>query len=227
MWRLVLVAVTGCTFSRAGVPGVDVDADPMNANDASGARDASAVSDSNIGGDGSVAQIQVTFGERPGADHTSVTRDTYVDSLFPNVLHGGSTEALLDGSPASIMLLRFDLGPLASTVTVIEAELRVRTANLQNNPGFTVVETTSAWSDDELWPGPTQGSTSFGGPASADQDVEYTVPLPAALVQRWIDTPTSNNGVSLTTDTTNDIFIRTSENSNATGRPLLTITLVP
>jgi len=217
--------MAGCTFSPAGVPGVD--ADPMNANDANGARDASVVNDGDINDDGAVAQIQVTFGERPGADHANVTGDTYVDSLFPAVLHGGSTEALLDGSPESIMLLRFDLDALASTVTVIEAELRVRTQNIQNNPGFAVVETTSAWNDNELWPGPTQGSTSFGGPASADQDDEYTVPLPAPLVQRWIDNPTSNNGVSLMTDTGNDIFIRTSENSVTSGRPLLTITLVP
>ena len=215
MWRLVAVALAGCTFSTAGTLGVDAESlDDIDARNVSV-------------GDGAAAPIQVTFGERPDADNTNITRDTYVDSLFPTVLHGEFTEALLDGSPASIMLLRFDLEALASTVTVVDVELRVRTANIQNNPGFTIVETTAAWNDDELWPGPTQGATSFGGPTSADQDVEYSVPLPAELVQRWIDAPTSNNGVSLTTATTSDVFIRTSENSMASGRPLLTVTLLP
>lgn len=124
---------------------------------------------------GSVSTIQVTFGERANADHKTVTRDTYIDSLFPLVLHGTVDEALLDGNPASVMLLRFDLAALAPTVTVTTAALRIYTASIQNNPGFNVVETTGTWTNNEQWPGPTRDSTSLGGPASADQDMEYTV----------------------------------------------------
>ncbi len=58
--------------------------------------------------------------------------------------------------------------------------------------------------------------------------ITYDIPLPVALVQDWIDTPSNNYGVIFTTADSATVALFPAEDSTAiTNRPMLTIEAVP
>jgi hypothetical protein len=151
------------------------------------------------------AQIVITFGERPNDDVRGVTSDTYIDSALPNDNFGTSSDASFDADPVRTALLRFDLSAAPAGAQVDGAELSIYVFDPLETGDCVIAPITEPWAAKEAtyllrtsmapWsePGGTVGQlVQVFTPRTAG---EYTVTLPIALVQRWLDDPVSNLGV--------------------------------
>ncbi len=183
----------------------------------------------------------VSFGMRSGATY-QVGNDTYVNEEAPTVTYGAAPTVFASAITAArqTALLYFDVSALAPGTTITGAELDLRT----NADAFQYGEVTAyalleGWVDAEAtwnerstgvaWTTPGAGAGSRSSAllaqfAAPDSLTDYQVPLPAALVQGWVDAVGSNFGLALegTTDMTEGQFI-SADAGSATGRPLLLV----
>lgn len=164
----------------------------------------------------------LTFGERPTSLRQGVTADAYVNEMEPSINYGGNDSHSISGSPGfqSHALLRFDLSSVPPGSPLLEARLAIvivrfgdevmgpisgfeiseswTEGTLQGSPGpgvtWTSRDTGLAWST----AGGTRGSQLLAPVTpTAAMGLELAVTIDTAIVQRWIDTPTSNFGLLL------------------------------
>jgi hypothetical protein len=196
-----------------------------------------------------------SFGERPTSDVTGVTRDTRLDRDFPTDNFGGDVELAVghrDTPPSDQTgLLRFELSSLPPGRVVLAASLELWTRGNYTLGGdahlYPVLESwfegnqvgvagVANWTERRAgitWSGqggfsPSSGSAPVGQFTPRDAATAYTIALPSALVQAWIDNPAMNNGLLITMDSQDgDFTLEASESTNAVRRPQLTVTTAP
>jgi hypothetical protein len=175
------------------------------------------------------------------------TRDAYLDVDFPDTNYGGVTATTLiaDGVPDRVALLRWDLASVLPGSKVLAASIGLYISNVTQD-AYGLYEVTRDWVETEVtwneraagapWglPG-ARGSEDRGtdllGEISAAAKGPYVVDLNAAgvaLVQRWVDDPTSNHGtIALDYGASDSVQFDSRESAWAGNRPSLTLILFP
>jgi hypothetical protein len=128
-------------------------------------------------------------------------------------------------------LLRFDLSTVAASATVLSAQLTVKTFDQASTDGGTVLvhRMRESWSEASatfvMRNGNQAWMTDGAAPPSRDTAViatlipaaintEYTVDLPVALVQDWVENASINFGIAIVRGTsTLHVHFRSRENS--------------
>jgi len=181
----------------------------------------------------------LTFGERSSADVRNVTTDTWISDHFPNQVHGSDAELRVEATPLTAALIQFDLRaiPVGATIesatitwTVFDAVSASETASAQVL-AVPWSEATASWFQASAGaPWPAEGAQ--GAAVNAAKVVDgfsprsvgaFTLALPAAVVQGWIDDPATNHGLRWQTTGIDLLQVRAREASDA-ERPLLSVT---
>ena len=197
------------------------------------------------------APPSLTFGERVGASHRGVTRDAQLwladDPTTPlnnerEFRWGGYQGIRTDGDPRIVSLIRIDLAKAAG-IKIARAALLLVTQDCTGCESavpirlhrvllpwteFQVTWFTRNGADD--WPmgdvlNGVDLATVTGTFIPAAAGTEYAAPLPAALVQSWIDDPSSNNGLALVVDDGDGAAFYSKEHFREGQRPLLALWL--
>jgi hypothetical protein len=203
--------------------------------------------------------VTVTFGERPTSMIQGVTRDGEVDSDNPNGNYGGDNEFFCGRHPGAsqiwVGLLRFDVSAIPAGATVQSASMSLWTGGDPLDNGtvqwHALLEDWSEGNGDNTGPagvanyiqriqGTAWRTVGAGAPSSSDAAIvtelatplgnsEYTFPLPAVLVQLWVDFPQTNFGMScfVAPGVDSDTDYKAHESSQTGHRPELTVTYVP
>lgn len=196
--------------------------------------------------------LTLVFGDTDDADIKGVTVDTYLDGANPTLNYGSALTARVDADPARVALVRFDVSAIAAGSTVTAAELSLTTsADALEEGSIQVFEVTENWTEgaevgiaapanwtqrttntDWTAAGAGTGSratTAMTELAPSTPATRYSVALPIDLVQRWVDTPLSNDGIVLVpvNAATHGVDFESSESATAAARPTLTITATP
>lgn len=181
------------------------------------------------------------FGETPTSDVMGVTADTELSSEGGSTTtnYGASTSLECEGSQKHV-LLRLDLSALAQGTVVTSAQLHLTFSN--GSPGtITIrpvledwVEGTQAGSTgvaNNVQRTATANWTTAGAnaPGSAGAAIATmagvtganTIMLPTVTVQGWIDTPSTNRGVTVVC--AGDTRLAPRESATATSRPQLDV----
>jgi hypothetical protein len=176
--------------------------------------------------------------------------DAWIDSEVPGQNHGRQNLLRMDHDPVRVGLLRFDLGAIPAGSTIVAAELEVTTVavdgafdmggvirlyplreawdegSVENAAG------TSSWMERQAgvaWSG--AGATGASRVAEATgaitpvaDDTAYTLELPAALVQGWLDDGATNFGwVLVAEEAMNDSALLVSREGAEGKRPRLVV----
>ena len=167
--------------------------------------------------------------------------DTFLASDGPNSNYNVQTSALVDGDTQRVVLMRFDLSALPPGTSIVSAELHVWT---DFDPGQTCTfypvleswdETTTTWNvrtTGTAWmtagaAPPSRSTTAAATVLPAAAETEYTVALPPAVVTGWVTSPTTNNGLVITTTDADGTRFSTREHAMAARHPYLRVTHVP
>lgn len=194
------------------------------------------------------SSITRTFGERTTADFRMVTRDTYLSANTDTVDErpfnfGARDELRIRGSGSAYdTLIRFDVGGIAPGTSIESATLELEfTAGAGELLSLHAV--LERWDEGDQngtvgvasWNLRTAGvawaTLGAGPPSSAAPSFKtitvtlgtFAVPIPKSLISSWVDLPSSNFGIVLLSDATNNIRVVSSEGIES-QRPLLSIT---
>lgn len=143
------------------------------------------------------------------------TRDTYIEQAAATTTHGTSSTNRIDGDNGSGVdlstLISWDVSSIPAGSIVREVTVTGNVTNLTNND-YQLFELRRAWSDTQAtWNVASTGTTwaTAGALGTADRGTtvlgtfapraigSYTLTLNAsgvAVVQRWVDTPSTNHG---------------------------------
>ena len=179
------------------------------------------------------------------------TSDTYLSENAPTSNFGSSAALVLDGNDPSptgndlVTVIKWDTSSIPAGSLVDSAQIAIDVFDASTG-SYEIYEMKRYWIESEAtwnifaagnnWQTPgangplDRGSTVLGA-VTASAVGPYTISLgPDALtlVQSWIDTPGSNNGLIIANTTTgNGLDFRSSEYGTATSRPKLTISYSP
>jgi hypothetical protein len=173
----------------------------------------------------------------------NVTFDVTLQEDAPTSSNGNASNVGIDAAPRHSGLLQFDLSSLPASLHCVQATLSVSVNDPIESGEYQIFALHESWSETTAsWNERRSGSpwTDLGaGPGSrAATPMATTAPrstgfdavdLDCATVDGWIQSPASNNGmvwISTSPDGRGGEF-RSSENSDATTRPLLTLKLSP
>ena len=132
-----------------------------------------------------------------------VVADAYVNSTHASVNYGGLSNLYVSGTGTA--LIRFDLSslPAGTTASQIGAASLKLYVNRVNTSGLVSVQPiTGSWSESTVTYASYSSSLTLGTavasftPATAQQFIVIDI---TSLVQSWVTTPSSNNGLALTT----------------------------
>jgi len=185
----------------------------------------------------------ITVSLQDGVNGYSGTRDTKLLSTTPNTNYGSAVQLEVDGSPDYSVLLSWDLTsiPSGSTIDLVSVTLEVT-----NKSGHTYefyemkrpwVESEATWNEYALgqsWQvsgadgSADRASTVLGeitGPSLGTQTISLNA-AGVALVQSWVDEPSSNHGFILVDyiNASNGLDFFSRETATPTNRPKLTVT---
>lgn len=191
----------------------------------------------------------VTLGETPSATFGGVTLDTHIASDPNNKgKNFGGSATIKFKNTEEHGLLQFSVTAIPAGATIVGARLHLfvesvsGTADLIVSP---VLESWTAGTDDgaagvanwsdrtsaAAWTAAGASIPGSAGAVVAMAPIAFGVPvgldLPATLVQSWLDVPSSNFGIMLTTNADVDAAVSSSESSVATVRPELVVTYFP
>lgn len=207
--------------------------------------DAGGITEDGASGDGASGEITATFGETGVETFSGVTADTSVSNAGPaNDNYGATTYMLVQSASAAVSLIRFDLSAIPSTATVSSASLRLYMVG-GSAGGVTAYAMLEAWQEGTqdgqtgvasynerlpgtAWASPGAGvasraSVSAGGGAFVDTATPCDVVIDQNVVQGWVATSITNNGLALL-GTSINTDVATRENPTLSIRPVLTVT---
>ena len=178
----------------------------------------------------------------------SGTRDTQIDTREPNTNFGSEDRLYLDGGPDLAILFKWDLSSLPTGSVVNSAEITFWTSNPTEDE-YEIYEVKQDWvesevtwnqyRDSEFWEFPGAGGSSdagsevLGAIRNPDSDDDfYTISLNAAaiaLIQRWINDPSSNYGFIAHdyVNSSDGTIFHSREVSTPDTRPKLTLDYTP
>ena len=166
------------------------------------------------------------------------TRDTYISEHNPTTNYGTATSLNVDGDDpngsghANWTLLKWDISVIPPDSTVQSVSVVYYITNNSEGQMYNIHEVTSAWSETgvtwnskPLWSSTILGSVAFSSLGS------YSVGLNTqgvAVVQKWVNSPSSNHGLIYTDGTsTNGFDFYSREYATSYQRPKLRITYIP
>jgi hypothetical protein len=177
-----------------------------------------------------------------GINGYSGTRDATILAGSPNTNQGATTSVRVDGSPDVAALLRWDIGSIPTGVTVKSATITLNITTTSSNT-FQLYELKQNWSESgatwnrfsatSTWAtAGAQGANDRGsavlGTIKASSNGKVTITLNAAgiaVVQKWINNPGSNFGLTIQNYANSKAFaFDSSEASAAANRPKLSVT---
>ncbi len=181
----------------------------------------------------------------PSASYAG-TRDTKIKSTSVGTNYGASSDLQVDGSPDHATLLRWDLSSLPSQAEIAGASIRLRLFNATTDT-YHVYEMLRPWREMEAnwnefalgspWDDPgAQGASDRGssvlGTIEASSTGEVVITLNdagLAVLQQWIEAPSTNTGfVLMNYDGASDgIDFYSREYEDAELRPRLDVTYSP
>ena len=196
---------------------------------------------------GGLTEVTVTFGEGPGTDFDRVTRDTYLDDRSQATNAGATAKLRVYGGSSSTILLRFNVEAIPSGVDVQSAQLALHTGDSASmSCMIDVFEIYESWyegREDERpgvanwnirqgqtpWTAAGAGvgsrsNTALATIAGASTGTQVVVDIPTDVIQDWVDDSDSNYGFALTTLNSCSGFFMSSESTNGSERPQLTVT---
>ncbi len=183
----------------------------------------------------------ITLSFQEGLSGYDGAHDTWIESTAPDANHGNSTTLYVDGSPDMSSLLYWDLSiiPSGSTVESVDLQFNVLDGSSIDYELYELlppwVESEATWNEyasGQSWQTAgangfqDRGSTVLGAINSSSTGL-YTFSLNAAgvaVVQSWIDDPSSNHGfIILDYDYTNGVDLSSRETGAVSERPKLTV----
>ena len=174
------------------------------------------------------------------------TKDTYIAETNPNAEFGTATTLKVDGDAGSgkdlSTLLMWDVSSIPSGSTVQTATITIYVTNKSAQPyqvyelkrnwvetqaNWNFYASGSKWSTSGAKGSLDRGSTVLGT-VSASALGSYTLTLNSsgiALVQSWVNSPSANRGIIITSMTSSDDVVFSARNvSTRANRPKLTVT---
>jgi hypothetical protein len=192
--------------------------------------------DDNAGG--GTGEFTVSFQE--GVDGYSGTRDTKLLSGSPDSNYGSANTLEIDGSPQSSALLYWDVSsiPIGNIIESVSITVNITDGTVSN---YEIYESKRAWVEDEAtwneyasgqsWEVPgSEGSSDRGTielgsvtGSTGEQTISLN-PAGVAVVQSWVNNPSSNRGIIITDyNHSNGLNISSREAGTVTDRPKLTV----
>jgi hypothetical protein len=177
-----------------------------------------------------------------GTNGYSGTLDTYIDQFSPTDTFGGvqwlEIRSYDPGSGLTEKMdsfLRFDLSSIPTNATVTSATLKLYNVRAAANDASDVLvlgKCTGSWNAQWTWAMGVPANTASGVtcPSVASYSIApttpelYTINGLASLVQGWVTTPGSNQGMIFSTTSNLNFRVASSEYSTAAYRPSLTVT---
>jgi hypothetical protein len=174
--------------------------------------------------------------------------DGGLSELSPNANSGAATTLKVDGDDPDpggrdlYAALRWDLSQIPAGATVSSATVTLSISNHANDTGtpqtYGAYELKRSWNEGQVnWNQAATGApwATAGAKAATDRgpkiaDVRpaalgsYTFTIPASVVQGWLSTPSSNNGILLADTTSFDGFVFSTKEGTAPPRLTLTYT---
>ncbi len=143
-------------------------------------------------------------------DTINELRDAEIWGTNANVNYGDGDHMSIDGDASS--LLRFDLTAIPAGATVLSATLSLKVSDAADEAGGTAtvhrlreawIEAEASWLSRATMQGwsvsgarsPSSDATSLVTFSPAALNTTYTLSLPVAVVQEWIDDPAINYGI--------------------------------
>jgi hypothetical protein len=244
---LIAALGAGCSFSappaddtryKCGDPPVCPDGFVCTANECvpSGVLpDASGVPDAVIGD----TPATIKIGARPEATlREGVTTDTYLTFDAATTTHGAEEQLTIDGSPAAVALLRFELSSMSTSATVVSATLTLNVFDVLTEGTVTAKALELQWDEaaatwnlasvGNSWPvagagGVAVGQTALNASAAFNATGDVVVDLVPAVVQTWISQPARNRGLRIEATGNQNLRVRSSEVADARQAPMLTV----
>jgi hypothetical protein len=196
--------------------------------------------------------VTLSFGEGDDDDVNGVTRDAFVSAAAPDTNWGTHADLHFGENGAVVAVLAFDVSAIPAGSTAVEATLELVTeagaaemdgtvtayaileawepGDENANPGavnWTMRTATEDWTN----PGVGVGSHDPAPLSSInpyEDETAYSIEIPAALVQAWIDDPSQNHGVVLHSQgISNTGWFYSMEIWDPARRPSLSVTYVP
>lgn len=187
--------------------------------------------------------VTVSFGETGTATFAGVTIDV-------EIANGLTTNVNVDHNSVDLgdewALWRFDISAIPTGATVVSAKIELETTgdgNVFSSGTAEVYRVLEAWEElavtylvrtsSASWtiagagPPNSRGATAIAQFAPTAEG-RFNIALPASMVQDWVATPSSNNGVLVdTTDGVGHLHLCTREYPDPAKRALLVVTYVP
>lgn len=178
-----------------------------------------------------------------GSDGYTGSQETKIDDSAPDQNFNSSSEIEIDGSPRNTgALMYWDISSISSDATVESVKITLYITN-KSGKSYEIYEMKKPWDEDQAtWNQYASGKSwsESGARSSSDHDPVIlaqlrgtsqgrylTVSLDSkgiALVQSWINNPSSNNGFLFKDYSANDgLDFSSSETSQISRRPKLTI----
>jgi hypothetical protein len=195
--------------------------------------------------------MTLSFGEG-SADIDRVTRDTHVTDASHEENNGSHRDIHIFMEPRQVGLLAFDVAVIPEGSTILDVELDLHTGSSPSMVGCQIelhlVEESwdegtgdhspgiANWSlraPDVQWSadgvgGGTFDPVSVGAFAGSPGDTPFAVTLDPSSVQRWVDDPSANHGLRLSTQSEGCAgWVMSSEADEPDQRPMLTVQFVP
>jgi hypothetical protein len=193
----------------------------------------------------SIAPVTASFQDGVSNGGTySGTVDTYISSGKPTNSYGTVGGLEVDSSPAVASLIRWDVSSIAPGIQVTGASITLNVTNGSSN-SFAIYQMLQSWSEVATWneasPGVAWSAPGADSPSDRSNISLATVTgttgsrtfhlnaAGLAVVQSWIDNPSSNHGIIIQNfvDGSNGMDFSSREASNAGRRPQLSITYEP
>lgn len=187
--------------------------------------------------------VTLTFGERPGADHTGVTSDATMFSQSPNENDGDDDRFKADALPVEYGLLRFDVSAIPAGATVTSVELDLYVTNPIEDGSYELYPVLEDWDEDEVtfldrrrnqrWtmPGamaPASATSTIVATLAPRDDGPVQVSIQPSAVQAWVNNPSANAGLVWRANSPDrGGNFASSETGIPARAPLLTVTFVP
>jgi len=169
------------------------------------------------------------------------TQDTALYRKDPDSNFGSAQQIEVDGSSGRVLLFRWDVNMIAPQSTVTSVELVLHATD--NGSEHDIYPVSVPWSDSEAtwqqrrsnapWEvagcfgGSDRGPTVLGTVAAPTAPLEVRVrstPALVAAVQRWVDEPTMNHGITIQRQNEgNGITVHSRESSAPAKRPRLIV----
>jgi hypothetical protein len=173
------------------------------------------------------------------------TRDAYVDADSTTANYGSATPLVADGSPDRAALLRWDVTDIPTGSQVLSASVVLHVTDTTYDT-YDLYEIASDWIESQVtwderatgvpWQLPgAQGvqdrSTEIVGAITASSTGTYVIDLNLggiAMVERWIDDPSTNHGLIVTHyDRGDSVQFASREAAAASERPRLNLLIAP